>query len=136
MLDEFFHLGSFVAMSDSPQKISRQELYEKIWATPIVKLGKELGYSYLEMVQLCEKLNIPRPDGGYWYRRQHGGSEERGTFLDLLERDRRNSMELAEMGRLPPTPIMRSTAPVRWQLRRKEPMQPDHQDWENLHGKI
>ena len=31
-------------MSDSPQKISRQELYEKIWATPIVKLGKELGY--------------------------------------------------------------------------------------------
>jgi hypothetical protein len=77
MLDEFFHLGSFVAMSDSPQKISRQELYEKIWATPIVKLGKELGYSYLEMVQLCEKLNIPRPDGGYWYRQQHGGSEER-----------------------------------------------------------
>jgi hypothetical protein len=64
-------------MSDSPQKISRQELYEKIWATPIVKLGKELGYSYLEMVQLCEKLNIPRPDGGYWYRRQHGGSEKR-----------------------------------------------------------
>jgi hypothetical protein len=80
MLDEFFHLGSFVTMSDSPRKISRQELYEKIWATPIVKLGKELGYSYLEMVQLCEKLNIPRPDGGYWYRRQHGGSEERGTL--------------------------------------------------------
>ena len=80
MLDEFFHLGSFVTMSDSPQKISRQDLYEKIWATPIVKLGKELGYSYLEMVQLCEKLNIPRPDGGYWYRRQHGEAEERATL--------------------------------------------------------
>src|ERR1700733_3089824 len=77
MLDEFFHLGSFIIMSDSQRKISRQELYEKIWATPIVKLGKELGYSYLEMVQLCEKLNIPRPDGGYLYRRQYGGSEEK-----------------------------------------------------------
>jgi len=42
MLDEFFHLGSFVTMSDSLQKISRQELYDKIWAAPIVKLGKEL----------------------------------------------------------------------------------------------
>lgn len=61
------HLGSVVCMSDSPRKVSRQELYEMIWITPIVKLGKELGYSYLEMVQLCEKLNIPRPDGGYWY---------------------------------------------------------------------
>ncbi len=64
-------------MSDSPQRISRQEFYERIWTTPIVKLGKELGYSYLEMVQLCQKLNIPRPEGGYWYRRQHGGAEEK-----------------------------------------------------------
>jgi hypothetical protein len=85
-------LGSFVAMSDSPQKISRQELYEKIWATPIVKLGKELGYSYLEMVQLCEKLNIPRPDGGYWYRRQHGGSEERVALPTAPGRESPNNL--------------------------------------------
>jgi hypothetical protein len=54
-------LGSFVIMSDSPQKISRQELYEKIRAIPTAKMDKELGYFYLEMVQLGEKLNIPRP---------------------------------------------------------------------------
>jgi len=31
-------------VGDSPQKISRRELYERIWSTPTVKLGKELGY--------------------------------------------------------------------------------------------
>lgn len=64
-------------MSGTPKKISREEFYERIWTTGIVKLGKELGYSYVEMVQLCKKLNVPRPDGGYWYRKQCGGVEER-----------------------------------------------------------
>ena len=64
-------------MNDLPQKISREEFYERIWNTPIVQLGKELGFTYVEMVQLCKKLNVPRPEPGYWYRRQHGGVEEK-----------------------------------------------------------
>ncbi|MGA2247691.1 MAG: hypothetical protein ABSH48_22120 [Verrucomicrobiota bacterium] len=44
--------------------LTREEFYDRIWSTPIVKLGKELGYSYLEMIQLREKLNVPRPEGG------------------------------------------------------------------------
>lgn len=80
-------------MSDSPQTISRQEFYERVWNTPIVKLGKELGYSYLEMVRLCEKLNIPRPDGDYWYRKHHGGVEEK-TALPTARPENPNTIEL------------------------------------------
>lgn len=64
-------------MNKVERRLTREEFYDRIWSTPIVKLGQELGYSYLEMVQLCEQLKVPRPDGGYWYRRQHGGVDER-----------------------------------------------------------
>src|ERR1044072_2943319 len=62
------------------QKISRAELYQKIWTTPFVRLAKELGYSYVELVQICADLNVPRPTGGYWYRLSHGGASEQGPL--------------------------------------------------------
>ena len=65
------------AMSDSAGKISREELYQRIWSTPFVRLAKELGYSYTELVAICAQLNLPRPAGDYWYRLAHGGASER-----------------------------------------------------------
>jgi hypothetical protein len=64
------------AMSDSAGIISREELYHRIWSTPFVRLAKELGYSYTELVAICAQLNLPRPAGGYWYRLAHGGASE------------------------------------------------------------
>jgi hypothetical protein len=93
MLDAFVYLGNVVTVSDSPKKISREEFYNRIWATPIVKLGRELGYSYLEMVELCERLNVPRPDGGYWHRKQHSGMEEK-TALPTRRPDNPLEIEL------------------------------------------
>jgi len=39
-------------MSEQRKAISRQELYEKVWATPIVRLAQELGYSYPELIAI------------------------------------------------------------------------------------
>jgi hypothetical protein len=63
-------------MSEQGNTITRQELYERIWTTPIVRLAEELGYSYPELITIIATLNIPRPSGGYWYRLQHGGASE------------------------------------------------------------
>lgn len=99
-------------MSESLQKISREDFYERIWNTPIVKLGKELGYSYLEMVQLCQKLNVPRPDGGYWFRLRNGGAAEKialppanpDTPLEIFYGSRLNESESAATEDLPAEP--------------------------------
>jgi hypothetical protein len=64
------------AMSDPTGKISREELYQRIWSTPFVRLAKELGCSYTELIAICTQLNLPRPAGGYWYRLAHGGASE------------------------------------------------------------
>jgi hypothetical protein len=65
------------SMSDPEQKIAREELHSMVWTRPFVRLAKELGYSYLELVAICEDLNIPRPSGGYWGRLERGLAEGR-----------------------------------------------------------
>lgn len=63
-------------MSDPENMISRNDLYAMVWTKSFVKLAWELGYSYLELVAICADLNIPRPSGGYWHRRERGVAEE------------------------------------------------------------
>lgn len=63
-------------MSDKAGRISREDLYQRIWSTPFVRVAKELGYSYPELVVICARLNLPRPTGGYWHRLAHGGASE------------------------------------------------------------
>jgi len=43
---------------------------------PIVQFGKELGGAYVEMIRICQRLKVPRPEPGYWYRLQHAGPQE------------------------------------------------------------
>lgn len=62
-------------MSETTKTITREELHGLLWARPFVRLAKELGYSYNELVAICTAFDIPRPSGGYWYRQTHGGAE-------------------------------------------------------------
>lgn len=72
-------------MSEESKTISREELYQKLWNTPISRVALDLGYSYLELVKICEDLRIPRPTGGYWYRLQHGGASEQLPLPSIPE---------------------------------------------------
>jgi len=44
----------------------REELYERIWTTPIVRLSKEFGISDVALAKICKKLVVPKPPRGYW----------------------------------------------------------------------
>ena len=52
--------------------IDRQELYKKVWETPITRLSKEYGLSDVGFAKICKKHNIPRPPRGYWARKAAG----------------------------------------------------------------
>jgi hypothetical protein len=96
-------------MSDVP-KITREQLYQRLWTTPIVKLAKDLGYSYPELTQICTLLNLPRPAGGYWYRLAHGGASEQvplpptveGMPAEIELRNRTLPPEVSPAGSEPP----------------------------------
>lgn len=54
-------------MSPSDNKeLSREELYERIWSSPMTQVAAELGISDVALAKRCKKLNVPKPPVGYW----------------------------------------------------------------------
>lgn len=64
--------GKVVGLSMSSQlqakTVTREELYEQVWKTPIMTLAKEYGVSDVAVAKACKRLNVPRPPRGYWAR--------------------------------------------------------------------
>ena len=52
--------------------ITREELYEKVWSTPLTQLAKEFKISDVGLRKKCVKRNIPLPQAGHWSKVQHG----------------------------------------------------------------
>jgi len=59
-------------MSQTRIRLTRAELYEKVWATPMQTLAKEFGLSDVGLAKVCRKHNIPVPPVGYWRRKETG----------------------------------------------------------------
>jgi len=45
---------------------TRSELFEKVWATPLLKLAREIGVSDVALGKACRRAAIPLPGRGYW----------------------------------------------------------------------
>ncbi len=54
--------------------MTRQELYDLVWQTPMIKLAKQFGLSDVGLRKTCVKHDIPTPPLGYWAKRAHGKS--------------------------------------------------------------
>lgn len=52
--------------SDDPIELTRNELYNRVWSTPMVKLAREFGISNVALAKRCKKHNVPVPYPGYW----------------------------------------------------------------------
>ena len=53
-------------------QVSRQALYDQVWATPMARLAKEYGISDVALAKICKKLKVPYPGRGYWRRKETG----------------------------------------------------------------
>lgn len=52
-------------------KLTRQELYELVWSTPLITLAKQYNISDNGLRKMCIRMNIPLPKTGHWQRVQH-----------------------------------------------------------------
>src|ERR1700752_657075 len=52
--------------------LTRQELYDRVWAEPVDTLAKEFRLSNVGLGKACRRHNIPVPPRGYWARRAVG----------------------------------------------------------------
>lgn len=61
--------------------MTREELYELVWTTPVVKAAKALGVSGSYLSRVCFALSVPKPPPGYWAKRYVGQASERPPLL-------------------------------------------------------
>jgi hypothetical protein len=82
--------------------ISRQDLYARVWSTPLVRLSKEFGISDVGLSKACRRHAIPTPPPGYWTRLEHGKASPRPPLPAAPHGDAVTvSLERSEAQRLP-----------------------------------
>ncbi len=60
------------AVTRSAQELSREELHELVWQTPLRQLGPQLGTDGPGLASLCRRLRVPTPPLGYWQKKAVG----------------------------------------------------------------
>ena len=84
-------------MNQTRIRLTRAELYEKVWATPVRTLAKEFGMSDVGLSKICRKHDIPVPPLGYWRKTETGHNAVRPPLppaanglenLDIYVRER------------------------------------------------
>lgn len=53
-------------MSESTVRLSRKELYELVWSSPVESLAARYGMSGVALAKHLKEMAIPRPGRGYW----------------------------------------------------------------------
>jgi hypothetical protein len=57
--------------------VSREELYELVWSTPMIKVAEKFTVSGSYMARVCSALHVPRPERGYWAKLAVGKAPEK-----------------------------------------------------------
>lgn len=58
--------ASVKTTEDASRAISREELYELVWAKPMLKVAARFDVSSSYLARVCGLLRVPRPPRGYW----------------------------------------------------------------------
>lgn len=57
--------------------LTRKELYDLIWSTPMSRLAKRFGISDVGLAKICRRQKIPRPARGHWAKLEAGKNVRR-----------------------------------------------------------
>lgn len=72
-------------MADKIFTLTRKELFDKVWKTPIQRLAKEFNISDVGLAKICKRYNIPRPGIGYWRKKETGKTIIASTLPPLQD---------------------------------------------------
>lgn len=73
-------------MDTDDQIWNRDELYQEVWSTPMLKLAKKYGISDVGLAKVRRKLAIPLPGRGYWAKKDAGQGVKQLPLLPLKEK--------------------------------------------------
>ena len=67
--------------------ISREQLYEEVWAEPMMKVAERHGTFSTVLARACDRLNVPRPPQGYWLKTAERRAQEKPPLPAALPGD-------------------------------------------------
>jgi hypothetical protein len=62
--------------------LTRNELFDLVWSTPMHKLSARFALSKSALAKLCERFNIPKPPQGHWARMAWNHTPDRPLLPD------------------------------------------------------
>lgn len=65
--------------------LTREELYEQVWSTPMRKLAPTYGLSDVGLRKVCIKHKIPTPPVGYWAKKEFGKRVRQTPLPELAD---------------------------------------------------
>jgi uncharacterized protein YutD len=99
--------------------INREELYNLVWSKPITKIAKDYRVSDSAIIKICKKMEIPRPERGYWTKVECGKKvrtkplprlSQKGVGHHYLWRQGHTEGRSDEKGELHPQIVLEGTA--------------------------
>ncbi len=69
--------GASVSSAEAPDPIRREELYDRVWQEPLLRIAERLGVSSTYLARVCDALRVPRPPNGYWPQLEFGKAPPR-----------------------------------------------------------
>lgn len=103
--------------------ITRETLYEEVWAEPMTKVAARYGVSSSFLARVCERLNVPRPSRGYWAQLEVGKASAKPALPEARPGDELEWSREGEPRRVPralPQPPSENEPPPR-RRRRERP---------------
>lgn len=67
--------------------LTRRELYELVWGTPIYKLAPRYGISGVGLAKACKRMLVPVPYRGYWEKLHHGSTARKIPLRKLSDEE-------------------------------------------------
>ncbi len=73
-------------MTEHQQRtVTREELFEQVWQTPMTQLAKEYGISDVGLAKVCKRMEVPRPPRGYWAKVEAGRAPPKPKLKPLTK---------------------------------------------------
>ena len=64
----------------------REELYQKVWEKPLLRVAEQYGVSAVALGKVCGKLSVPVPGRGHWAKLAHGKAGVTKPALPILDK--------------------------------------------------
>lgn len=102
--------------------ITRQELYDLVWAKPMVQLGQQFQLSDNGLRKICRKYAIPVPKMGYWQKLRYDKPTKKIPLPTYPEENPAIKILANQRDKLNPVVILKESVKVPEQITKFHPL--------------